>query len=103
MSIGPCHSRLDRGERRAHGGVLHGGATADEVLFFGAFNRLDLIEQVRQSACWKNGSSADNRPARMTSAFRGLRLASDLYLPARPAANGGMCTQFHLARRAGLG
>jgi hypothetical protein len=48
MSMAPCHSRLDRGERRAHGGVLHGGATADEVLFFGAFIRLDLIEQVRR-------------------------------------------------------
>jgi hypothetical protein len=85
---------------------LHGSSTADEVLFFGTFDRLDPIDEVGgldETRIGKNSSSADNRPARMTSAFRGLRLATGLYLPARPPADGGMCTQFHLARRAGLG
>jgi len=45
--VAVAQSGLDSGERRAHRAILHGGSTADEILFFGAFNCLDLIDQVR--------------------------------------------------------
>ena len=45
--VAVAHAGLDSGERRAHGAVLHGGSAADEVALFGAFDRLDLVDQVR--------------------------------------------------------
>jgi hypothetical protein len=44
--VAVAHSRLDCDECRAHRAVLYDGSAPDEILFFGAFDRRGLVNEI---------------------------------------------------------
>ena len=64
VALGDCrdiavaHYLLNRGEGGAHRAVLHRGGEPDEFLFFGAFDRFNLVNKIGRFDKARVGESA---------------------------------------------